>query len=124
MPAARPGRRRARLTLKRLDPWSVLKTTFIYALAVFVIIMVAGSSLYGLLDAMGVFRSLKTFLGTVGASGHVTSYFSFGRVFLYMLIMGVVSVVLLSALGTLGAFLYNICADLAGGIEITLTETD
>ena len=33
-------------------------------------------------------------------------------------------IVLLTVLATLGAFLYNLCAALTGGIEVTLTERD
>jgi hypothetical protein len=39
-------------------------------------------------------------------------------------LLGAVIVVLLTALATLGAFIYNVCADLVGGIELTLAEKD
>jgi len=32
--------------------------------------------------------------------------------------------VLFTALATLGAFIYNVCADLVGGIELTSAERD
>jgi hypothetical protein len=32
--------------------------------------------------------------------------------------------VLLTALCTVGTFIYNLCADLVGGLEITLSERD
>jgi hypothetical protein len=33
-------------------------------------------------------------------------------------------VVLFTALMTLGAFVYNVCADLVGGVEVTLAERE
>ena len=39
-------------------------------------------------------------------------------------LLGAVNVVLFTALATLGAFIYNVCADLVGGIELTLAERD
>ena len=39
-------------------------------------------------------------------------------------LLGVVNMVLFTALSTLGAFIYNVCADLVGGIEVTLSEKD
>ncbi|HWB35011.1 MAG TPA: DUF3566 domain-containing protein, partial [Rugosimonospora sp.] len=39
-------------------------------------------------------------------------------------VIGLVNVVLFTALATLGAFIYNVCADLVGGIEVTLSEKD
>jgi len=32
--------------------------------------------------------------------------------------------VLFTALSTLAAFIYNVCADLVGGIEVTLSEKE
>jgi hypothetical protein len=39
-------------------------------------------------------------------------------------LLGAVNMVLFTALATLGAFVYNVCADLAGGIEVTLAERE
>ncbi len=39
-------------------------------------------------------------------------------------LLGLVNVVLFTALATLGAFIYNVCADLVGGIELTLAEKE
>ena len=39
-------------------------------------------------------------------------------------VVGAVNIVLFTALATIGAFVYNICADLVGGIEVTLAERD
>ena len=49
------GPRRARLHLKRIDPWSVMKFSFAVSLVLFVVVIVATSVLYLALDAMGVF---------------------------------------------------------------------
>ncbi len=37
-------------------------------------------------------------------------------------IIGVVNIVLFIALSTIGSVVYNLCADLVGGIEVTLSE--
>ena len=39
-------------------------------------------------------------------------------------LLGVVNMVLFTALATLGSFIYNVCADLVGGVELTLAERD
>ncbi|MFY1697040.1 MULTISPECIES: DUF3566 domain-containing protein [unclassified Solwaraspora] len=125
--AASRGPRRARLNLKRIDPWSVMKFSFAVSLVLFIVVIVATSVLYLALDAMGVFESVNTSLGDLIGTGtgegptfRVTAQGVIGSAALF----GLVNVVLYTALATLGAFIYNVCADLVGGIELTLAERD
>lgn len=129
--AAARGPRRARLNLKRIDPWSVMKFAFAVSVVLFIVVVVATSVLYLALDAMGVWgevnKSLETLVTTTGgADGSGGSGFritAWGVIGTSMLI-GAVNVVLFTALATLGAFIYNVCADLVGGVELTLAERD
>lgn len=125
--AAGRGPRRARLHLKRIDPWSVMKFSFAVSFVLFVVVIVATSVLYLALDAMGVFGSVnKALVDMIGATGgdttsvKVTAKGIIGGAAM----VGLVNVVLFTALSTLGAFIYNVCADLVGGIELTLAEKD
>jgi hypothetical protein len=122
------GPRRARLHVKRIDPWSVMKFAFAVSFVLFVVLIVATSVLYLALDAMGVFQSVnKTLQDMIGATGgdssgafKITAKGVIGGAAL----LGLVNVVLFTALATLGAFIYNVCADLVGGIEVTLAEKE
>lgn len=129
--AAARGPRRARLNLKRIDPWSVMKFSFAVSIVLFIVVVVATSVLYLALDTMGVWSSVNGNLQELvtasgGAEGSTSSAFritAWGVIGTSMLI-GAVNVVLFTALATLGAFIYNVCADLVGGIELTLAERD
>jgi hypothetical protein len=129
--AAARGPRRARLNLKRIDPWSVMKFSFAVSIVLFIVVVVATSVLYLALDTMGVWTSvndsLKDLVNASGGSEAATSstfrITAWGVIGTSMLI-GAVNVVLFTALATLGAFIYNVCADLVGGIELTLAERD
>ena len=44
------------------------------------------------------------------------------RVLGFTMLVSVIDVVLITAIATLGAFLYNMAASLLGGIEVTLAE--
>jgi transmembrane protein DUF3566 len=120
--------RRARLTVKRIDPWTTLKFAFVYGLAAMVVLIVAVVVLYGIVDAMGVISSIRTFLGSVGTdtggagSPGIGVWLSFGRVMLITVVVGLVNVVLFTAFATLTAFIYNVCTDIVGGVEVTLAE--
>ncbi|GAB7049317.1 DUF3566 domain-containing protein [Catenuloplanes indicus] len=128
--AAARGPRRARLNVKRIDPWSVMKFSFAVSLVLFIVVIVATSVLYLALDAMGVFQSVnETLAELVTASGGDTGGGSVFKITAKGVIgtsalIGLVNVVLFTALATLGAFIYNVCADLVGGVELTLAERD
>ncbi|GAA0450740.1 hypothetical protein Ade02nite_75590 [Paractinoplanes deccanensis] len=129
--AAARGPRRARLNLKRIDPWSVMKFSFAVSVVLFIVVVVATSVLYLALDAMGVWgevnTSLKELVTATGSDDASSSggfqITAWGVIGTSMLI-GAVNVVLFTALATLGAFIYNVCADLVGGVELTLAERD
>jgi hypothetical protein len=125
--AASRGPRRARLNVKRIDPWSVMKFSFAVSLVLFIVVVVATAVLYLALDAMGVFDSVNGSLTElISASGQGTNDLRITAkgVILTSVLIGLVNVVLFTALATLGAFVYNVCADLVGGVELTLAERD
>ncbi|MDP8932371.1 MAG: DUF3566 domain-containing protein, partial [Actinomycetota bacterium] len=49
-------------------------------------------------------------------------YVGTSRVLGFTMLVAAVDVVLLTAIATLGAFLYNMAAALLGGVEVTLAE--
>ncbi|MET7417980.1 DUF3566 domain-containing protein [Dactylosporangium sp. NPDC005555] len=122
------GPRRARLHLKRIDPWSVMKFAFAVSFVLFVVVIVATSVLYLALDAMDVFNSvnkaLSDIVSSTGGQANSTFRITAKGVIGGAALLGVVNVVLFTALATLGSFIYNVCADLVGGIELTLAEKD
>jgi len=122
------GPRRARLHLKRIDPWSVMKFAFAVSFVLFVVVIVATSVLYLALDAMDVFASVNKMLADIvsstGGQGNNSFRITAKGIIGGAALLGVVNVVLFTALATLGSFIYNVCADLVGGIELTLAEKD
>jgi hypothetical protein len=124
----RPGRgpRRANLQIKRFDPWSVLKLSLVLGVALFFVWLVAVGILYAVLDGMGVWDNLNGISDELlqGSSETGEPLISAGRVFGVAAIIGAVNIVLFSALATVGAFIYNVSADLAGGLEVTLAERE
>jgi hypothetical protein len=126
-PVTRKKGRRARLTVKRIDPWTTLKFSFVYGLAGMVVLLVSVVVLYGVVDAMGVISSVRNFLGDVSGSStssgsNIAAWLGFGRVMLVTIVVGLINVVLFTAFATLTAFIYNVCTDIVGGIEVTLAE--
>ncbi|HSK54140.1 MAG TPA: DUF3566 domain-containing protein, partial [Jiangellales bacterium] len=126
----RTGRvRKARLRLLRLDPWSVMKTAFLLSVAVGIMLFVAVAVLWSVLDAAGVFSAVGDVVRDITASEtspgiDIEGFVAMSRVLGFTTLVAVVDVVLVTALATLGAFLYNLSASLLGGLEVTLAEDD
>ncbi len=120
-----PGQgRRARLRVTRVNPLSVAQLTFAFSLCVFVVLMIASAVLWFVLNSIGVFDSVVNAADTLtdGANGGVRSWLSFTRAMEIGLLIGAINVILMTALATLGALLYNLCTEMVGGIEVTLGD--
>jgi hypothetical protein len=127
-PVARPRARKARLVLARVDPWSVMKLSFLLSVALAIVASVAVFVLWSVLDSMGVFDSVGRSVESVTRSSDnaqgvdILDYVGLGRVISLTVVLAGVNVVLMTALSTLGAFLYNMAAGLVGGLHVTFTE--
>jgi len=127
--AGRRPPRRARLRLTRVDPWSVMKTAFLLAIAFGVVTVVSVLMVWSVLGAAGVWDSInQTVQDVVGgqdsAGFDITDYLGTSRILGFTILVSIIDVVLLTAIATLGAFLYNMAAALLGGIEVTLAEDE
>ncbi|POM26281.1 hypothetical protein BTM25_06750 [Actinomadura rubteroloni] len=122
--------RKAQLQLARLEPWSVMKFSFMMSLVCFVVLIVAVVVLYAILAGLGVFDAIGDTVNSVtknpGDNGGVDAgnWFSFSRVFGYTVLVGALNVLLITALSTVGSVIYNLAADVVGGIEVTLKEAE
>jgi hypothetical protein len=129
-PVGRPrGTRKARLRLVHLDPWSVMKTSFLLSIAFGIVTVVAVAVVWSVLGAAGVWDSInQTVSDVIGGDSaqnfDVQNYVGTSRVLGFTMIVAVVDVVLITAISTLAAFLYNLAAALLGGVEVTLAEDE
>ena len=118
--------RQALLQVKRFDPWSVLKLALVLAVVLFLIWLVAVGVLYGVLDGMGVWDRLNGTYADLVSGGQQggSALISAGSVFGIAAVIGAINSLLFAVAMTVGAFVYNVSADLVGGIEVTLSERD
>jgi hypothetical protein len=112
--------RHAKVVLRKVGPWSVLKISFVFYLCLMVVILGALMILYGMLGAMGVLDTATEFLVDLGFGDDFKIHG--GWLFTRGLSIGLVLVVLWTLINVFIVFLYNLLADVVGGIEVTLSE--
>jgi transmembrane protein DUF3566 len=121
--------RKANLVISRVEPWSVMKFSFLISLVLWIVMFVAVALLYYALSSLGVFDALQRTLASVTSSQtsagvDLTKWTSAPRILGYTMLLGAVDVVLITAISTVGAVVYNLVTHLGGGIEVTLKETE
>lgn len=116
--------RKVELTVARVDAWTVMKVSFLLSVAFGIAMVVATAILWLMVDGMHVFSTIEDFLNTIGAARFTAlfDYVRLPRVMSYATIAAVANVVLLTAISTLAALLYNIIASLVGGVKVFLMD--
>ncbi|GEL99916.1 membrane protein [Cellulomonas terrae] len=117
--------RRVRLAISRVDPWSVMKLSFLLSVAIGVMIVVAAAVVWFTLNGLQVFTKaddLVTQITGTESGIDILQYVEFQRIISGATLVAVIDVFLLTALATIGAFLYNIVAALVGGVHVTMTD--
>lgn len=124
-----PRVRRARLKVVNIDPWSVMKVSFLFSVAFGLVLLVAVALLWSVLDFMGVFASVGSTItdvsGDTNSTGFdVVAFFSLPRVMGMATVLALINTLMITALATLATYMYNLSTDLVGGVEVTLAEEE
>ncbi len=118
--APKPRARQARVVIRKVGPWSVLKLSVLFYLCIMTVIVGAFVILYGLLDAIGALDSVTRLIRDLFADPtfeiHADWLLTRG------VLIGLAMVVLWSLINLFVAFLYNLISDIVGGVEVTMSE--
>ena len=104
-----------------------MKTTFLFSIAFGVMLIVIVSVLWSVIAASGALEALNAFMTTLvgdqtGGEFRIETYISGSRVLGFAAVLAAIDVVIITAVSTLFAFLYNLAATIMGGLEVTLAE--
>ncbi|MEH3034175.1 MAG: DUF3566 domain-containing protein [Aeromicrobium erythreum] len=124
--AAPTSSRRARLRLTHIEPWSVTRLAFVVSVAMMIVAVVAVTIFWVVLDLTGVWDQLNGSVTNVlsddSGNFNITDYLGLGRLVGLTLVISAINVVVWTALATIAAHLYNLAAQLLGGIEMTFGD--
>ncbi|MGI8775119.1 MAG: DUF3566 domain-containing protein [Actinomycetota bacterium] len=108
--------------LRHIDPLSVLKVSLVFYLVFLVLWLVAVALFYSFLESLGLFEAAES-LGQSLVLWEAVDI-SLGLVERWAFLIGLTMVVVGAIVNVLLAFLYNVIADLIGGIDLTFVERE
>ncbi|MDR1118465.1 MAG: DUF3566 domain-containing protein, partial [Bifidobacteriaceae bacterium] len=128
-PSKKAARRagRVKLNLSYVAPLSVMKMSFLVAIALGIAFVVAVFILWEALNDREVFTQVDQMIRDLIGNNRpesleILQYVERGRVMSGAAILAVAQVVALTLISTLLAVIYNIVAALVGGVHVTLRE--
>lgn len=118
--------RTAGLRLVHVDPYSVTRLAFVVSVALMIVSVVAVAIFWIVLAVTGVWGQINDSVGSLlsddSGSFDIKDYLGFWRMVGGTLVVSGINVILMTALATVGAHLFNLAAALLGGIETTFTD--
>jgi hypothetical protein len=111
---------RRRLTLKRIDPWSVLKFGFVANVVLLVMFLLVAIVVWFIIDRLAIVDQLCDIALDVGFT---QCGVNFGNLFRALVLLGLLWVVVQTAVLVFFSFLHNLLADLTGGLAVTVNDT-
>ena len=110
---------RRRLTVKRIDPWSVLKFGFLANIVLLIIFMMIMGVVWFIIDRLQIVDQV---CGIATDVGFTQCGINAPNLFRSMILLGLLWIVVQTAVLVFLAFLYNLISDLVGGIGLTIID--
>ena len=116
--------KQVRLKLVYIDFWSAVKLSFLIAISLGIVFVVASIFIWIVLNSTGIFGSLDAiFVDILGdPEFSVASNFSLGTVAVFALVVALLNTVIGTVLGAIASMLYNFSVRLTGGLLVGFTN--
>jgi ABC-type spermidine/putrescine transport system permease subunit II len=117
--------KQVRLKLVYVDFWSAVKLSFLIAVSLGIVLIVASILVWIVLNSTGIFGSLDSILKDVLGDPEfsVAATLSLGQTALFSVVIAIVNTVVGTALGAIAALLYNFSVRITGGLLVGFTNS-
>ena len=113
--------RRVTRVVRDIDAWSVFKVMIIFHFALYISLLISSVLLWNVAHATGTVDNVERFMESFGWE---TFSFNGEEMFRSLWVIGLLLVFLLTGLAVLAAAVFNLIADLVGGIRVTVLEEE
>jgi len=116
--------KQVRLKLVYVDFWSAVKLSFLVAVTLGIVMVVATMLIYLVIQSTSIFTDVDKLLSDIlGGDGFsIADSFSFAQVSLFTIVLAILNIVVGTALGAIGCLLYNLSVRLTGGLLVGFTN--
>jgi Transmembrane domain of unknown function (DUF3566) len=116
--------KQVRLKLVYVDFWSSVKLSFLVAVSLGIVLVVATILVWIVLNSTGIFSNLDNILKDILGDPEfsISKSFSLPQVALFAFVIAILNVVVGTALGAIASMLYNFSVRLTGGLLVGFTN--
>lgn len=115
--------KQVRLKLVYIDFWSAVKFSFLVALCLAIVSIVSTILIYTVLLQTGVFEQVDSlFMDIVGEENSLMNIIGFPQVLGFAIVVGILNTIVGTALGAVGALVYNLLVRVLGGFQLGFTS--
>jgi hypothetical protein len=119
----RTSTKQVRLKLVYVDFWSSVKLSFLIAICLAIVTIVATFLIFTVLNQTGIFDKINALYTSIaGDSTSLKSILSIGNVMGFSFVVAVLNTVVITALGAIFALLYNLSVKMTGGLLVGFTN--
>ena len=115
--------KQVRLKLVYVDFWSSVKLSFLAAICLAIVTVVATFLIFTVLETTKVFEQVNSlYTDIAGSWTDLTSFLSLGNVMGFAVVVAILNTVVITALGAVFALLYNLSVKITGGLLVGFTN--
>jgi hypothetical protein len=117
--------KQVRLKLVYIDFWSTVKLSFLAGICLAIIAIVGTFLVWTVLDRTGIFDQVNSLFKDISGAGgtDLKAILGLSQVMGFSLVVGILDIIVITALGAVFALLYNLSVKITGGLLVGFTNS-